>query len=74
MAAIITETKEKLRKRILNQRTKIISGLEDERGAKVIMLIHRREPWEEESKRDAGHLTIEDSEHVLMQNRSRTAR
>lgn len=71
MSSIITETKEELRDRILTQRMKIVSALENERGSKVITLIHRREPWEEESKGgDTAHLTIEDSEHVLMQIRS----
>jgi len=65
------ETREQLRERILAKRMEIISALEKERGTKVITLIHRREPWEEDSKdKDTAHLTIEDSEHVLAQIRS----
>ncbi len=71
MSNLITETKEQLRDRILAQRMEIVSALENERGTKVITLVHRREPWEERSKNDGtAHLTIEDSEHVLSQIRS----
>jgi len=58
------EEKEALRERIMAQRRQIISRLEGERGTKVITLIHRKEPWEEE---DEDSITIEDSEFVLME-------
>lgn len=65
------ENKAQLRERILTQRREIISALETERGTKVITLIHRREPWDDDSKeQQAAHLTIEDSEFILMQIRS----
>ncbi len=52
-----------LREQIMTQRRQIISQLEAERGTKVITLIHRKEPWEE----DEDAITIEDSEFVLME-------
>ena len=65
------ESKDQLRERILAQRREIISRLEAERSTKVITLMHRREPWEDDSKDgEAAHLTVEDSEFVLMQIRT----
>lgn len=65
------EDREQLRERIMTQRREIISALETERGTKVITLIHRREPWETDSKeQEVAHLTVEDSEFILMQIRS----
>jgi len=55
--------KEALKERIMTQRREIISKLEAERGTKVITLIHRKEPWQE----DEDSITIEDSEFVLME-------
>lgn len=57
--------KEALRERIMAQRRETISKLESERSTKVITLIHRKEPWEE----DEDSITIEDSEFVLMEIR-----
>lgn len=51
---------------IMAERSEIISKLEEERGTKVITLIHRREPWEE---KDVDYIIIEDTEHVLMRIR-----
>lgn len=66
-----TEGEEQLRERTLARRREIVSALEGERGTKVITLMHRRELWEDEPKaREAAHLTIEDSEFVLMQIRA----
>ncbi len=55
--------KEELRQQILAQRRKIIDELEQERGSRVLTLIHRKEPWLEEEQ----SITIEDTEHVLME-------
>ncbi len=55
--------KEELRQQILAQRRKIIDQLEQERGSRAITLIHRKEPWLEEEQ----SITIEDTEHVLME-------
>lgn len=52
---------------ILAARQAIVESLEAERGSCVIPLIHRREPWEE--KGDDAHITIEDSEFILMRIR-----
>jgi ClpP class serine protease len=57
------KAREELRERIMAQRREIISKIEAERSTKVITLIHRREPWEE----DEDSITIEDSEFVLME-------
>lgn len=66
-----TESKEQLRERILARRRETVSALESERGTKVITLMHRREPWEDDPKDgEAAHLTVEDSEFVLMQIRA----
>ncbi len=60
------EKKGRMKAAIMAERAEIISRLEDERGTKVITLIHRREPWEE---KDDSHINIEDTEHVLMRIR-----
>ena len=66
-----TENREQLRQRILAQRREIVSALEAERDSHVITLIHRREPWEEDPEQQENtHLTVEDSEFVLMQIRA----
>lgn len=56
-----------LREEIMAQRMKILTQMERERASKVITLIHRKEPWLEDDA--ANSLTIEDTEHVLMQIR-----
>lgn len=55
--------KEEVKQKILSQRLQIINELEHQRNSRVITLIHRKEPWlaEEQS------ITIEDTEHVLME-------
>lgn len=58
-----TRSKEALRQQIMAQRKEILVALERDRGTKVITLIHRREPWDEESQ----YITVEDSEFVLTQ-------
>jgi ClpP class serine protease len=60
------EKKGRMKAAIMTERAEIISKLEEERGTKVITLIHRREPWEE---KDENYISIEDTEHVLMRIR-----
>lgn len=57
------QSKEALKRQILAKRQEIILELEQERGSRVITLIHRKEPWLEEEQ----GIAIEDSEHVLME-------
>ncbi len=55
-----------LREAVLAERRRILAGLERRRKSRVITLIHRREPWEDEDEEGDGEtLTIEDSEFVL---------
>ncbi len=50
---------------ILAERRRIIREIENERGTKVITLIHRKEPW---SKSDEDpEIVLEDSEYILQQ-------
>ncbi len=55
--------KERIRREVLTERHRIITALEEERGTKVITLIHRKEPWIREG--EPGYITIEDTEHLL---------
>ncbi len=55
--------KERIRREVLTERHRIITALEQERGTKVITLIHRKEPWIREG--EPGYITIEDTEHLL---------
>lgn len=65
------ESKDQLREHTLARRREVVAALESERGTKVITLMHRREPWEDDRKNgEAAHLTVEDSEFVLMQIRA----
>ncbi len=57
--------REQLREHIMAERMKIRQHLEQERGTKVITLIHRKEPWVELG--EEGSIVIEDSEKVLME-------
>jgi ClpP class serine protease len=59
--------KERLRQATMAKRQAIIADLERERGTRVITLIHRKEPWEDENHEA---ITIEDSEFVLMRIRT----
>ena len=58
--------KGRMKAAIMTERAEIISRLEEERGTRIITLIHRREPWEE---KDENFINIEDTEHVLMRIR-----
>lgn len=51
------------KEQILARRDQIIHEIEEERGTKVITLIHRKEPW------DAEGPVIEESERILQQIR-----
>lgn len=55
--------RDRLRNEILAKRQRIIAELENERGSKVLTMIHRHEPWE--GHRD--YMTTEDSESILGQ-------
>ncbi|NJD53034.1 MAG: hypothetical protein FIB07_09235 [Candidatus Methanoperedens sp.] len=57
------DKKGRMKAAIMVERAEILSKLEEERGTRVITLIHRREPWEE---KDENYISIEDTEHVLM--------
>lgn len=57
------DKKGRMKAAIMRERDVIISNLENERRTRVITLIHRREPWEEENE---DFINIEDTEHVLM--------
>lgn len=59
-----TEERERRRAEVMARRREILSALERDRDTKAISLIHRHEPWDED---DNDHITIEDSEFVLMQ-------
>lgn len=61
------KNKGRLRQAIMARRQAILEELERERGTRVITMIHRREPWEDEGRES---ITIEDSEFVLMRIRS----
>jgi ClpP class serine protease len=59
--------REALRERITLERKNILERFEDERGSRVVTLIHRREPWLEAG--DEEGIVIEDSEKILVQIR-----
>lgn len=56
---------ERMRMEVVSERRRIIEAIEQERGTKVITLIHRKEPWLRQG--EPGYITIEDTEHVLRQ-------
>lgn len=57
--------RDRVRMEVVSERRRIIEAIENERGTKVITLIHRKEPWFKEG--DPGYITIEDTEHILRQ-------
>jgi ClpP class serine protease len=57
--------REQLQAQIMAQRRKILQRLEQERGTKIITLIHRKEPWLEPEEESS--IVIEDSEKVLLE-------
>jgi len=52
---------------ILARRAQLIKELEEERGSRVLTLIHRKEPWS--ASDDEPEIVIEDSELILQQVR-----
>lgn len=55
------------KEQILARRTQLIRELEQERGTRVITLIHRKEPWSKGE--DEPEIVLEDSELILQQVR-----
>lgn len=62
------EERDRLKHEVMATRRAILRAMEEERGARVIPLIHRREPWAQ-AEGDGDHITIEDTEFVLMRIR-----
>ncbi len=62
-AASDVPTKEK----ILARRAQLIHELEEERGTRILQLIHRKEPWSASDEEPA--IVLEDSEGILQQVR-----
>jgi len=63
-----TETdKTPSKEEILSRRAQLIHDLEEERGSKVLTLIHRKEPWS--ASDDEPEIGFEDSEYILQQVR-----
>ena len=56
-----------LKQETLARRYEIIQALAEERGSRVITLMHRRDLWEDPGQEES--LTIEDSESILMEIR-----
>ena len=52
---------------ILSRRAQLIHELEEERGSRVLTLIHRKEPWS--ASDDEPEIGFEDSELILQQVR-----
>jgi len=55
------------KEQILARRAQLIHELEEERGSRVLTLIHRKEPWG--SSEDEPEIVLEDSEVILQQVR-----
>ncbi len=55
--------RERIKLEVVSERRRVIEAIENERGTKVITLIHRKEPWAKEG--DPEYITIEDTEHLL---------
>ncbi|MCI0404795.1 MAG: ATP-dependent Clp protease proteolytic subunit [candidate division Zixibacteria bacterium] len=58
----MAEDTSSIKERVLSERRQILRALEKERCTRAIMMIHRREPW----LRAGESITVEDSEHILM--------
>lgn len=61
------EDKDVLKEQILTRRGQLIHELEQERGSRVIHLIHRKEPWSTDE--DEPEIGFEDSETILQEVR-----
>jgi len=55
------------KEQIIARRAQLIRELEEERGTRVLTLIHRKEPWSSED--DEPEIVLEDSEVILQQVR-----
>jgi ClpP class serine protease len=55
------------KEQILARRAQLIQELEEERGTRVLTLIHRKEPWS--ASDDEPEIVLEDSEAILQQVR-----
>ena len=62
-----TEDKTPSKEAILARRAQLVHELEEERGSRVLTLIHRKEPWSTED--DEPEIGFEDSELILQQVR-----
>jgi ClpP class serine protease len=60
-------TDEPTKEQILARRAQLIHELEQERGTKVLTLIHRKEPWNKGD--DEQEITLENSEEILLRVR-----
>jgi ClpP class serine protease len=56
-----------LKEQILARRAQLIKELEEERGTRVLQLIHRKEPWS--ASDEEPEIVLEDSEAILQQVR-----
>ncbi len=56
------------KEQILARRAQLVHELEEERGSRIITLIHRKEPWSKGD--DEPELVLEDSEAILQQVRA----
>lgn len=61
------EAEQSEKETILARRSQLIRELEEERGTRVITLIHRKEPWSTDD--DEPEIVLEDSETVLQEVR-----
>jgi ClpP class serine protease len=55
------------KEQILARRAQLVRELEEERGTRVVTLIHRKEPWS--TSEDEPEIVLEDSEAILQQVR-----
>jgi ClpP class serine protease len=55
------------KEQILARRAQLVRELEEERGTRVLTLIHRKEPWS--TSEDEPEIVLEDSEAILQQVR-----
>ena len=61
------EEKASEKEKILARRSQLIRELEEERGTRIITLIHRKEPWSTDD--DEAEIVLEDSETILQEVR-----
>jgi len=61
------DSEESVKEKILARRSQLIREIEEERGTRVITLIHRKEPWS--TGDDEPEIVLEDSETILQEVR-----